>query len=66
MKYYHFRMTKEQAMALGLLTCTCGHPENNHFISMKKNGEHIMGCAHCKCAKYTEVARKSAGKLIKK
>lgn len=53
-------MTKEQAMALGLLTCTCGHPENNHFEGSNRP------CAHCDCKKYTEVARKSAGKLIKK
>lgn len=59
MKYYHFRMTKEQAMALGLLTCTCGHPENNHFEHGKRP------CAHCECEKYIEVARESAGIRIK-
>jgi hypothetical protein len=40
----------------GLLTCTCGHPENNHF----DHGVHP--CAHCKCLSYNERAR--VGKLL--
>lgn len=44
-------MTRQQALKQGLLTCTCGHPENNHF-------DHNGSCAHCSfCKKYTEVSK---------
>ena len=42
----HF--TRKQALILGLLTCNCGHPENNHF-------NHNDSCARCDCKKYREV-----------
>lgn len=55
-----FEMTRERALELGLLICTCGHPENNHF----DHGEH--GCARCdKCQGYQEVGIKGL-KVIKK
>ena len=45
-------MTKKRAQELGLLTCTCGHPENNHF-------EHgVRPCAHCPCPKFEQVGIK--------
>jgi hypothetical protein len=42
------KMTRKDAIELGLLTCECGHPENNHFDMKKKP------CAHCKCNEYSE------------
>lgn len=44
-------MTHDQALALGLLRCECGHPPNNHFDFDKRP------CAHCrnpKCEEYRE------------
>lgn len=46
--------TRPEALSLGLLTCKCGHPENNHF-------NHTDSCAHCDCKRYRERAR--VGKL---
>lgn len=46
------RMTRLSALRAGLLFCTCGHPENNHF-SFNNNP-----CAHCDCRSYTEHARR--------
>ena len=46
------RMTRQRALELGLLVCTCGHPENNHF----RHGG--MSCAHCDCTGLKEVGRK--------
>ncbi len=49
--------TRKQAVYLGLLTCECGWPKNNHF----GNGG---ACAHdSNCKKYREKAR--IGKIIK-
>ena len=41
-------MTHRRAQELGLLTCKCGHPENNHFTHDKHP------CAHCSCHAYSE------------
>lgn len=41
-------MTRKRALELGLLTCSCGHPENNHFAF------EFRGCAHCDCKAYRE------------
>lgn len=52
------KMTRKRALELGLLTCKCGHPENNHF-------DFVSGrpCAHCDCVELRE--RPKAGmKLI--
>lgn len=38
-----FTMTKRRARELGLIFCTCGHPQNNHFSWGKKT------CARCDC-----------------
>jgi len=46
---YRFTMTKKDALSLGLLTCECGHPENNHF---QHSG---TCCARCECKRFTEV-----------
>ncbi len=51
-----FEMPRKIALELGLLTCTCGHPENNHFDWK------LEPCAHCECKEYTEIPR--AGKLV--
>jgi hypothetical protein len=58
MKYVTIRMTREDALAYGLLKCgTCGYPENNHFDG--------GGCAHDPmCKKYKEVARRE--KIVKR
>ncbi len=49
-------LTLEEAARYGLLSCTCGHPENNHFEF------HDRPCAHCGCQKYIVTAR--VGKLV--
>jgi hypothetical protein len=41
-------MTRAQALALGLLRCSCGHPPNNHFDFNER------ACAHCPCKRYDE------------
>jgi hypothetical protein len=41
-------ITKRRAAELGLITCKCGHPKNNHFGDGKN-------CARCECWKYEEV-----------
>jgi hypothetical protein len=53
-------LNMKEAAAHGLLTCHCGHPENNHFTW----DERAASCAHCKCANYREKTRKGAGKII--
>ena len=45
------KLSQKQAEALGLVTCECGHPNNNHFGNKKGP------CAHCKCKKYHQVLR---------
>lgn len=50
-------MTRETALENGLLTCECGHPENNHF-EWDANP-----CAHCECKAYRERAR--VGRIVK-
>lgn len=45
------QMSRTRAKELGLLTCACGHPANNHF-SRPNNG-----CAHCNCTGYSERSR---------
>ncbi len=47
----------QDAAAHGLLTCACGHPENNHFRTVKR-----QPCAHCDCKAYRLKCR--AGRLI--
>lgn len=44
-------MTRQRALELGLLVCSCGHPENNHFDF------ELQPCAHCKCNEYKEQGR---------
>lgn len=41
-------MTRGEALALGILRCSCGHPPNNHFDHGKSP------CAHCDCQAYDE------------
>lgn len=53
--YVTLRMTREEALILGLLTCTCGHPVNNHFLPSVRGG--VRPCAHCACSCYHEKAR---------
>lgn len=45
------RMTREEALMKDLLTCRCGHPENNHFDHGKNP------CAHCDCEEFKERTR---------
>lgn len=52
--------TRDQAQALGLLTCKCGHPPNNHFNFSAQE----QPCAHCSCRAYHEVAR-GGGRILK-
>lgn len=48
--------TKKELQQLGLITCKCGHPDNNHFEWGTRP------CAHCKCSKYRQVVR--FGRLV--
>lgn len=51
-----FKMTRKQALAHDLLVCgNCGFPQNYHF----EFGDHH------KCKDYKEVARSSAGRIVK-
>jgi len=50
------QMTRKQALEQGLLTCDCGHPENNHF------DWDLNPCAHCHCKSYEE--RPRVGKFV--
>jgi hypothetical protein len=50
----------KEAAAHGLLTCYCGHPENNHF----SHDDRAKACAHCKCTNYRIKAKVGAGRLI--
>ncbi len=45
------QMSRKRALELGLLTCKCGHPPNNHFDEQRAD------CARdgCKCKKYREI-----------
>jgi hypothetical protein len=52
-----FKFSRDEALKLDLLICSCGHRPNNHFDFDKKS------CAHCKCEKYEEQPR--LGKIIK-
>jgi len=42
-------LTQLQAEKLGIVTCNCGHPPNNHFLEQKGKP-----CAHCTCKKYKQ------------
>ena len=54
------KMTREQALQFGLLTCkNCGLPPNNHFGNGKPGGK----CAHRECPGYEEKAR--VGRLVR-
>ena len=57
-KYVTIKMTRKDAKGLGLLICTCGYPENNHYNFGKRE------CAFTFCGGYEEIAR--CGKIIKK
>lgn len=50
----------KQAAEQGLLTCHCGHPENNHFSW----DDRARACAHCKCTNYRMKAKKGCGRII--
>jgi hypothetical protein len=50
-------MTETEALEYGMITCTCGHPVNNHFNHRAENP-----CARCDCTQYRPTAR--VGKLI--
>lgn len=46
----NFSMSRQRALELGLITCECGHPSNNHF-------DYKGLCARCgssNCPKYRE------------
>lgn len=50
-QYVTLSMTRQRALELDLLVCTCGHRENNHF----DHGNSL--CAHCReCKGYKEDA----------
>ena len=48
-------MRRDRALELGLLTCACGHPENNHFDHGR------CPCAHCPCGEFVEVGGAGVG-----
>jgi hypothetical protein len=50
----------KQAAEQGLLTCHCGHPENNHFSW----DDRARSCAHCLCKSYRVKTKKGCGKII--
>lgn len=43
---YVVKLTLQDALALGIVFCDCGHPPNNHFDF---DGGKRRPCAHCKC-----------------
>jgi hypothetical protein len=45
-------MTRKRALELGLITCMCGHPENNHFDWKPQP------CAHCNCRELREIPKR--------
>ena len=47
---YAFTMTKTEALNKGLLTCECGHPENNHHDFGTRS------CARCDCQSFNEMS----------
>lgn len=52
------KFTRQEAKELGLLICTCGWPENNHFAFEERK------CAHSHlCKGYKEVPKR--GKFVK-
>lgn len=58
MKHVTIKMSREDALELGLLFCDCGHAPNNHHDDQKGS------CAFCiDCKKYDEVPRR--GKIVK-
>jgi hypothetical protein len=46
-KVITFKVPEQRAHELGLITCTCGHRENNHFTHSKRP------CSACVCTEYT-------------
>lgn len=43
-------LTRDEALRLGIVFCTCGHPPNNHFLDMASKK-----CARCStCTGYVE------------
>lgn len=47
-KKFVVELSRNQALKLDMLWCSCGHRPNNHFDHGDKP------CAHCKCKKYEE------------
>ena len=47
-KYITLKLTQDQAEALGIVWCVCGHRPNNHFSFDARP------CAHCECKKYRQ------------
>lgn len=43
---YTVTITHKAAVTMGLVRCSCGHPENNHFDF------DACPCAHCACKQY--------------
>lgn len=59
MKTVTIKMSRDEALKLGLLLCECGWPPNSHFDFGAKK------CAHnLLCNGYKEKAR--AGKIVKR
>ena len=54
--YIFFKISRADALAMGLLTCECEHPPNNHFEWDNKS------CAFCGCKNYREKSR--VGKIV--
>lgn len=48
-------MTRQRALEIGLLVCSCGHPENNHF------NQDRCPCVRCACVEFVEVGRPGVG-----
>lgn len=52
-------ISRREADARGLLSCTCGHRLNQHF------GNDGKACGHCECKGYDEVLTALKGKIYK-
>jgi hypothetical protein len=58
MKYVTIKMTRDDALKLGLLCCSCGHAPDNHY------DDEVGSCFFCyDCKKYNEEPKR--GKIIK-
>ena len=66
MKKFLIEFTKEEADAMGLFRCECGHPESNHF-DFSALGDKNRPCSRTDCVPKCKnfKPKLTIGKLIK-